>query len=163
MAQSPLAHNAANSAASNAESILGNAYATSRATEGETHHRYFQQWTVGKSGRGYPIVDNKYFDGETGQVVNLGPDDQWSAAGPPALAVYWQNLGSATSEKGAFCAAMKSSTLSMTEYVTQVVGFLKDCKCELHSLTATTYSINIVFYAELSREDMWFLWKKYGL
>lgn len=161
MAQSPLNLSPAGFTTSITESILSNAYPTSSATS----HSYLQEWITDESGRKYPVVDNKYFDGKTGQVVTLGPDDIWSTTGPPSLEVYWQNLGSASSDKdkGVFCGAFKSSPLTMTEYVTQVGGFLKDCNCKLRSLTATTYSVNIVFYADLSREDMWFLWRKYGL
>lgn len=160
MAQNPLNLSPAGFTTSTTGSVFSNALPTSSAT----HRAHFQEWIADKSGRSYPVVDDKYFDGQTGQVVTVGPDILWSTTGPPSLEVYWQNLGSSSSDKGApFCASFKSSSLTMTEYVTQVGRFLNDCNCKLRSLTATTYSVNVVFYGELTREDMWFLWKKYGL
>lgn len=108
----------------------------------------------------YPLVNNSYKDLRTGQVVDgyTGP----YTSGPPTLDVYWQNR-LATTVEDAFHAGVKSSTLSMTEYVVRVGEFLKDCNCRLQSLTATTYSINVVIFADLPKAEMHRLWQKHGL
>lgn len=122
-----------------------------------------QIWTAQDDGiRGYPIVDGKYFDGKTGQVVTMDPSNPWATGGPPSLDIFWHNRRRTTVKKP-FCGAVKSSGLSMTEYVIQVGEFLKECKCELQSLTATTYSVNVVVFADMSNDDMHLLWQKYGL
>lgn len=121
-----------------------------------------QQWTSRETGRGYPIVDNKYFDLATGQVVTLGSDDKWRMAGPPTLDIYWQNRQSTTVED-AFHALVKGSTLDMTDYVIRLGEFLKESGCRLQSLTATTYSINVVIFADMSKQDMHTLQRKHGI
>lgn len=62
-----------------------------------------------------------------------------------------------------FYAAVKSSPLTMTEYVIRVGAFMQDSECNLQSLTATTYSINIILFADLPKAEMYRLWLEHGL
>lgn len=146
-----------------AQSVFSPSYASiCRISEGEVKAPFPQVWSTDGGGRKYPIVGDKYFDGKTGQIVTTGPDNPWVTFGPPTLDVYWHNLGSIKTED-AFCGAVKSSGLSMTEYVIRVGEFLKECKCDLRSLTATTYSVNVVTFSNMSSSDFTLLWKRYGL
>lgn len=119
-----------------------------------------QNWTVGDNGREYPLVNNSYNDLRTGQVVSDYKGH--FSAGPPTLDVYWQNRR-ASDVEDAFRAGVKSSNLTMTEYVVRVGEFIKDSNCKLQSLTATTYSINVIIFADLPKEEMHRLWQKHGL
>lgn len=123
---------------------------------------FLHEWTVSDEGKGSPIVDNKYFNMETGQTVALrGP--RHVTFGPPSLDVYWQNRRHGSERENQFRAVVKVSALSMTEYVIGVGEFLKESKCTLQSLTATTYSVNVVVFMEILYEDLHVLLKKHGL
>lgn len=102
---------------------------------------------------GYPIVDGKYFDGRTGKVVTLGPDEKSTMAGPPQLEVYWHNR-CLTGEPDHFIGMVTGSMLSMTEYVVRVGELLKKGACTLQSLTATRYTVNVIVFTELSHTEM---------
>ena len=145
------------------ESVFSPSYAgICHISEGAVKPPFPQVWIRERRLTKYPIVDGKYYDGKTGQVVTVDPSNGWVTYGPPTLDVYWDNRLS-TAKEDVFCGAVKSSTLSMTEYVIRVGEFLKECNCDLQSLTATTYSVNVILFANMSTSDMQLLWKQYGL
>ncbi len=120
-----------------------------------------QEWTYEAGDRRYPIVDGKYFDGRTGRVEPVDMNGQVTI-GPPTLDVFWHNR-MLTGREDQFFGAVGISTISMTEYVIRVGEFLKECNCDLQSLTATTYSLNVILFADMSKSDVYMLWERYGL
>lgn len=161
MSQGPaLNTDPANKASGAAESAVGSSQQATSCTT-KLDGPFFHEWTGGDAQRSH-IVDNKYFDVTTGEVMAYGRD-QWVSIGPPTLDIYWQNRRFDTSVENAFEAVVKHSALTMTEYVIRVGAFLKDCKCSLHLLTATTYSVNVVVFVDMSYEDMHVLWRKHGI
>lgn len=134
------------------------------ATTAEQPPSFCQDWTSPgySGGRSYPIVDNRYYDGTTGQVRIYHPLDVMKP-GPPSLDVYWGSRCSATGEEDEFRGAVKTSSLTVTQYVLGVGAFLKESNYQLHSLTATKYTIIIFISANMSRTEVHRLWLKYGL
>lgn len=119
-----------------------------------------QDWTSRDPAKAYPLVDRSYLNVHTGEVVH---DYRGSFTfGPPSLDVYWHNRGDETTDDP-WRGFATYSTLTMTEYVTRLGGFLGECDGRLDSLTATTYSINVVLIVDISRSDMRALRRKHGL
>lgn len=130
----------------------------------EPRFRFGQRWTCAdySGGRDYPLVDNQYQDGSTGQVktyINPG----LTSPGPPSIEVYWGSRCRPSGEADEFRGGTKTSTLTVTEYVLGVAACLKESDYELHSLTATKYTINIFISANMSTAVVHRLWLKYGL
>lgn len=84
------------------------------------------------------------------------------AYGPPSLDIYWKNRRVITSDE-MFNSAVKGSSLTMTEYVIRVAAFLEESNCRLQSLTATTYSVNIIIFTDMLKTDIHRLLLKHGL
>ena len=119
---------------------------------------FTQEWHP----KGYPVVDGKYFDTQTGMIVTIPPGDKSRMGGPPTLDVYWHNLGG-YGNPDEFLGMRSSSVLGIEEYVACLGGFFKSGACKLHSLTVTTYSVNVLICADLTRDEIWKMMDEGGL
>lgn len=81
--------------------------------------------------------------------------------GPPDLDIYWHNRLE-TTVQDPWQAFVTSSPLDMTEYIVRLGNLLKECDGRLQSPVATTYSINVVLFIDISRTDTTPS-KKYGI
>ena len=108
-----------------------------------------QSWTPDN----YPIVDGKYHNLDTGEVMtHTGPVKR----GPPNITVYWQNRF-ATGRGDQFLVTTKTiySTRSLSEYIIRIGNLLQKGSgvCKVDSLNATPYSVYVVVTSEASQEE----------
>ncbi|KAK4203861.1 hypothetical protein QBC40DRAFT_274052 [Triangularia verruculosa] len=114
---------------------------------------HVQTWTPD----GYPIVDNKYLDLSTGTLKTHTPGVDLLRAGPPSVAIYWQNRHS-TGSPSQFHALSKGGVVGargIHEYIIKIGEFLKAMtgRCKLDSSNATRYDVYVVVYTELSQAE----------
>lgn len=118
-----------------------------------------QPWTPD----GYPIVDGKYHNIDTGEVMaHTGP----TRGGPPNITVYWQNRF-ATGRGDQFLVTSKTiySTRSLSEYIIRIGNLLQRGSgvCKVDSLNATPYSVYVVVTSEASQEEFKAALQEHGL
>ncbi|KAK1830960.1 hypothetical protein QBC39DRAFT_382745 [Podospora conica] len=118
-----------------------------------------QQWTTD----GFPIVDNKYLNLNTGEVeTHTGR----SVGGPPNITVYWQNR-TCTGRGDQFLVTTRTiySTRSLGEYIIRIGDLLRKGPgvCKLDSLNATPYSVYLVVSSELSGAEFSQALQEHGL
>ncbi|KAK4148667.1 hypothetical protein C8A00DRAFT_38753 [Chaetomidium leptoderma] len=118
-----------------------------------------QQWTTD----GYPIVDGKYLNLDTGEVLtHTGP----SMGGPPNITVYWQNRFS-TGRGNQFLVTTRTicSTRSLSEYLIRIGNLLQreSGVCKVDSLNATPYSVYLVVTSEVSQGEFKQALQEHGL
>ncbi|KAH6855045.1 hypothetical protein B0I37DRAFT_45933 [Chaetomium sp. MPI-CAGE-AT-0009] len=118
-----------------------------------------QGWTLD----GYPIVDGKYLNLETGEVMtHTGP----SKGGPPNITVYWQNRFD-TGRGDQFLVTTKTiyTTRSLSEYIIRIGNLLRRGPkvCKVDSLNATRYSVYVVVTSELSQGEFTQALQEHGL
>lgn len=109
-----------------------------------------QTWTI--SGR--PIVDGKYQDA-SGVIRHVGADE-WTSAGHPALDVFWVNRQATPDQPAPFRALASHAFVGVTEYIRRMGAFLEaaDGVCQVLSLNATMYAVNVVVAMDLSRDEV---------
>lgn len=120
-----------------------------------------QSWTLD----GYPIVDGKYLDLATGEIKTY---TGFRRAGPPSLSIYWNNRGSITGPDTGPCpdpffALGCSSRHTVTEYLARLGEMLRQGGCEISSLNATTYAVNVVAMTELPSAEFKERLRQHGL
>ncbi|KAK0749130.1 hypothetical protein B0T18DRAFT_405877 [Schizothecium vesticola] len=106
-----------------------------------------QSWTLS----GYPIVDNKYHDLATDEIIpHSGP----SMGGPPSISVYWQNR-LATGRRDQFLVISKTvaSTTSLSEYIIRVGDLLRKGACKVDSMNVTRFNVYMVVQSELGQDE----------
>jgi hypothetical protein len=106
-----------------------------------------QRWTTD----GYPIVDGKYFNLDTGEVMaHTGT----SVLGPPNITVYWQNRFD-TGQVNQFLVTRSTiySTRSLSEYIIRIGNLLRSDVCKVDSLNATPYSVYVVATSEVPQAE----------
>ena len=118
-------------------------------------HVVVQLWTED----GYPIVDGKYQDLSTGELKTV---EGGRTIGPPSLSVFWHNKHTKR-ERGSFISTAFYSPASVTEYLARVGEFLSTGVCEVDSLCATKYSVNLIITTQLSDKDFTAALKKHKL
>lgn len=121
--------------------------------------RATQTWTQS----GYPIVDGKYLDGN-GVTQSIG--DEWTMSGPPVIDVYWHNRRRSRQGTRAYFGSIGANAfVDLTEYLSRVGEFLRaqGHVCQIMSLNATPYSINVIVATELSTDEMGDLLRDYRL
>ncbi len=113
-----------------------------------------QTWTQS----GHPIVDGKYQD-KAGTVRRV-PADEWLVAGPPALDVFWVNRKAASDDDqdsdARFQAIASHAFISVTEYISRIGEFLRvaNGSCQIMSLNATLYSVNVIVATDMPCSEM---------
>ncbi|EAQ83324.1 predicted protein [Chaetomium globosum CBS 148.51] len=118
-----------------------------------------QPWTTD----GYPIVDGKYHNLDTGEVM---AHTGLMKGGPPNITVYWQNRF-ATGRGDQFLVVSKTiySTRSLSEYIIRIGHLLQRGPgvCKVDSLNATPYSVYVVVTSEASQEEFKQALQEHGL
>lgn len=109
--------------------------------------------TQGWTRDGYPIVDGKCLNLDTGVVMaHSGP----SMGGPPNITVYWQNRF-CTGRGNQFLVTTKTiyTTRSLSEYIIRIGNLLRKGRrvCQVGSLNATPYSVYVVVTSELPQGE----------
>lgn len=116
-----------------------------------------QRWTTD----GYPIVNGKYFNLDTGEVtVHIGTYE----LGPPNITVYWQNRFD-TGQVNQFLVTSSTihSTRNLSEYHIRIGNLLRSGVCKVDSLNATPYSVYDVVTSEVSQKECSGAFEEHGL
>ncbi|RYP28507.1 hypothetical protein DL767_007186 [Monosporascus sp. MG133] len=118
-----------------------------------------QRWTTD----GYPIVDGKYFNLDTGEVMTHTGSFM---GGPPNITVYWQNRFN-TGRGNQFLVTTRTiySTRSLSEYIIRIGDLLRRGSgvCKVDSLNATPYSVYVVVTSEVSQGEFTQALQEHGL
>jgi hypothetical protein len=112
-------------------------------------------WTAS----GFPIVDGKYLDLDTGEVTSH--DGRHTTAGPPSVAIFWHNRY-AEGETGVFSLSNTRSA-PVTEILVGVGKVLEKGNVTVASMCATTYSVNVIVETSLSLPGFKELLREQGL
>jgi hypothetical protein len=116
-----------------------------------------QDWTLS----GYPVVDGKYLDGASGAIKTVGIKEEF-ISGPPSLDIYWHNR-MLTGRDDQFFGFGVSGFVDVTEYVRRMGNFLARGSCVIMALNMTKFAVNVTVATELSRDEMRYWLKEYGL
>lgn len=100
---------------------------------------------------GYPVVDGKYINLETGTLETTTPD-MWFKAGPPDITLYMHNRMSKQSEDQ-FQGWSTSVSIPITEWLGHFGDFVKLCgdDFEVWSLNVTTFEVYVVYASKMSK------------
>ncbi|WYZ37201.1 hypothetical protein EsH8_II_000707 [Colletotrichum jinshuiense] len=116
--------------------------------------RHVQQWILSEpedERRLVPIVDGKYHDPDTSEVIIVA-DRQSTTTGPPVIDQYWHNLRAGP--PGQFRGMRGAFFKDITEYIIRLGEFLKKEHYKIHSLTATEFSVTVVIETMRTRAEV---------
>lgn len=96
-----------------------------------------------------PIVDGKIHDPVTGEIK---PKGEWLMSGPPAMDLVWTNIKTVEVEN-LFTTCRITRAGPLDKILISIGKFLEKGLCEIHTISASAYSVTCVIYTEVTTNE----------